>query len=61
MESILAAAYVNIQEGEADQLTDAAASVFGGVREGKRLNNSNVLPLFRFFCHFFDITSVTTL
>ena len=37
MESILAAAFgrvVNIQEGEADQLTDAAASVFGGAQAG---------------------------
>ena len=48
MESILAAAFgrvVNIQEGEADQLTGAAASVFGGVQEDSRMNSASIYPI----------------
>ena len=48
MESILAAAYgryVNIQEGEADQLTDAAASVFAELQDNKYLSSINITPI----------------
>ena len=48
MESILAAAFgrlVNIQEGEADQLTTAAASTFIALQEGGSMSRYTVFPV----------------
>ena len=52
MESILAAAFgrmVNIQDGEGDQLTEAAACIFGGAQEGSSLSFDTLIPILDHF------------
>ena len=48
METVLATAFgrvIDLQRGEADQLTDACATIFSGLQEGKGLSGEFIILL----------------